>query len=404
MVDNRLLQLEARRIGLDKEPEVTGRIKGYLTNQAVLRLRQIEVLDKDDVEDAAVEQAFQERHGYKGRFDPAIEKGIKASLRRELEKAATRQRDKEFLDGLRAACEVWTDPGLSEALAPDAVPAEPDTVVVRAGGGEVTLGEAVAEFNREWDSKAGRFMSGHDSADMEQFAQGIREKTLDRLVTWLLVEQEAKSRGLLEDPDALAEAARQEDALLVNVLERTILVPLAQPTEEEARDYYAAHPEEFSAATEVLVAEMRFRDPEHAASVHAELAQGASFEHLAVEESDRYIPARERSWIPVQAFPEPVQEAIADLKPGSVSKIVVQGRESTIFKLLDRRGGETLPFEKVAEQARLAEAKGKYVRGRSEYLERLRSGARIKTHKRDLQKLVDDCWKTASGKSPAEKP
>lgn len=390
LVERRLLIQEARRLGLNRHAYVLGDMERFRREQAVIAFRRAEVLERAVVDEAEVEKVFQDNSGH-GDLDEEQARRVRLRIRKGLERQAVRRLTADVERRLREGAVIRVDEAWLAAMPLDGEPADPGYVVAEVDGQKVTAADLVREMRLNPKMRSSMFRHAGGQAEDDGWAQSLKRDAVDHIVICLLVEAEAMDRGF-GDADAVREAvAAHGEDLLVAVMEREIIAPLATPTGEQVERYHAAHRDEFRAGSRIRLARMRFRDQGRARRIREELGQGADFEFLARQESLGPDPG-DGSWLDEAALPAPLREALKGLEPFGVTPVVPVGREFVVAKLRARKGGEPLPLERVEPEVRRVVARLNYERVREEYLAKLMDTADVRVDEEALAGLEKTCW------------
>jgi peptidyl-prolyl cis-trans isomerase SurA len=230
-----------------------------------------------------------------------------------------------------------------------------------------------------------------------------------------------KEQNLLEDQKFFA-ALKQEgmtiDDLRKNV-ERQMLIQRVQQdevgskltiTEEEARQYYQSHQQEFTEAATVTLREILIEVPattqkgqagvnvakddeaaKQAADVRARLASGEDFAKLAAETSA--APSKANGGligpIALNEIAESLQKILQSMKPGDITQPARTARGYQILKLETLKPSAVQPFDSVRD---LVAERVHTERQRQEvrrFLTRLRSQAIIEWKNAELKKAYE---------------
>jgi parvulin-like peptidyl-prolyl isomerase len=229
----------------------------------------------------------------------------------------------------------------------------------------------------------------NDKREIEERRKALKAKTLDRLITYKLIEQEALRRDYTNGSDFVDMVEKRRQTLLVNEFKGKLVYPLAIPTEEELRRYYNEHKDEFKKGYEVWFRHMRFQDRIEAEKILEELKQGADFEFLAAQTLEGARAKRGDVWVRIEVLSPAVRKALGQLKVGEFSDIIADGRQFKIVKLKGRRGGEPIEFCKVVERLKRVVGREKFEKVLSEYLSRLRNTSKIKLYKKAIQEIEE---------------
>lgn len=224
-------------------------------------------------------------------------------------------------------------------------------------------------------------------AELARFQRDIG----DQLVNQLLLQQEAKQRGIEPDRAKVKETVadyerRYKDSeqwranrerLLPGLIERlerqSLLERLEQavrarpaPSEDAVRAYYAAHPERFTEPEQLRLSLIMLKvDPssprvvwekagEEAERLHHRLVKGANFGELARLHSADASAANggDLGYVHRGILPDVIQKQVIDtLKPGTFSAPVVLLEGVAIVRLEARRPAKLRTFEEVRTRA-----------------------------------------------------
>lgn len=177
----------------------------------------------------------------------------------------------------------------------------------------------------------------------------------------------------LKDAGLTLDQLRQnfERTFIKEQVERREVMKNMSLTEEEARQYYKAHPTEFMKAPTVTLREIAITVPtetiggqqtvnvardeaarEKMTAVRERAVKGEDFAALVAEASEAGTKANGGIVGPlvVEELSPAVATAIGKLKPGEVTEVLKLGNGYRVFKLESRTAAEAEPFDKVREQ------------------------------------------------------
>ena len=164
----------------------------------------------------------------------------------------------------------------------------------------------------------------------------------------------ARRQGDLETPAFLAWKERKVVELLLKMLRQQNVSAQIVVSEEEARQFYAGTPKLFSAPAELTVQEILLADQEQAVQVRQRLDAGADLATLvhlsqrpdALEnEGKLHLHSYETT-----AYGELVSRAL-EAEPGQLVGPVATKEGYSVFRLLEKSGGQLQPFEAVKDRA-----------------------------------------------------
>jgi peptidyl-prolyl cis-trans isomerase C len=195
-------------------------------------------------------------------------------------------------------------------------------------------------------------------AALEQIPEGKREalrtKVIDDLIKVKVFADEARKAGLDNDPQVKAQLEETTDDSLARSFVKRYLDTQAQPSEEEAKQYYLDHKEDFVIPEGVLLQQIVVKKKEQAEAVLAALKAGEAFETLAKKESiARSWKDEGRLGWQYKGWLEPAEEEAAfSLEKGKLSEIIKTKAGYEIIKVLDKRDQRQAPFEEARQRIR----------------------------------------------------
>lgn len=292
-----------------------------------------------------------------------------------------------------------------------------DRVAATVDGDVVTLSDLVDRIGPEW----ARVEALPAGAERDRERKELLRRAFDVLVAEKLLSQQAKALQL-EVTDA------QVDAALADIMSRNHLDEagfaraLAEQgldrssfrdqvrreletyqvvnqkvrgrvriSDEDVRNYYQTHPQEFGGEDEVRVRHIFLPLREGASKEEEEkaralgqrvlerLAAGEDFAKVAkaVSKGPSAADGGELGWIRRGSIQKALEEAAFRLKPGEVSGLVRAGPGFHVVEVEERRVGGGRSLEEVTEEIRMRlyeEQVGTY---RQQYIEELKRGAAI---------------------------
>ncbi len=162
-----------------------------------------------------------------------------------------------------------------------------------------------------------------------------------------------------------------------------------------ARAAYEAHPDDFSTgpryrAAHILVKAPRDMAPtvrsvreQKARQIFVRLQKGADFAAVARELSEDAATAGSGGELPVFAgvqLEAPLQQVLAQMRPGEISSVVQSSSGFHIFKLFEVLPSEPLDFDKYREDVKQLIVQRKHQDALAQLLASLRARARIETY------------------------
>lgn len=226
-----------------------------------------------------------------------------------------------------------------------------------------------------------------------------------------------KKENKITTEEQFQAALKQENMTLDDLrksLERQMIVTRVQQNEvmgkiavsdEEAREYYEKHLNEFTAPQSVTLREIFISIPgganatvaddttarEKANSIRERAIAGDSFEKLAADFSDS--PSRANAGLvgplSLDEISNDLKTLLEPMKPGDITEVLHGARGYQIIKLETRSAAEIKPFPQAREEIGNRVFTTKRQAEFQKYLEKLRAEAIIEWKNQDLKKAYD---------------
>lgn len=214
------------------------------------------------------------------------------------------------------------------SIAPDAV--------ARVGDRVLTLGD----FKRYLERNAG--------AELAQVNPEVASAMLDQYVEEIVLSEYANTHGVEVSAEKIAAGVRTDAGVTViekrDEMRRKKLIgelaqELPQPTDDQVREYYEQHPDEFKSGEEVHVRQILVHEESVASEIQQKLRGGASFEELSGQYS--LAPNAKKGgdigYVSRGELPKMFEDEIFALKPGTTSNVIRTDSTFHIFKVDERR-------------------------------------------------------------------
>jgi peptidyl-prolyl cis-trans isomerase C len=224
---------------------------------------------------------------------------------------------------------------------------------------------------------------------MKENLQG-RDYVMQAMIDQILLEGEAKRRGLDRDPEYVAKV----DAYRRNLLNNRLLDAANQGgfevTEREAKEYFDAHPEEFDLLERVNIRHILVTSPAEAQDLLRRIRKGESFEKLAREHSqDNFSKNRGGELGPItrKQHLELVDAAFGIKQPGQVTGPVKTTRGFHLIQLIKRIPAEKDNFVEIRQSLINRLRARRRQEAKKQLLSSVREKAQIKVDKEALEGL-----------------
>ena len=248
------------------------------------------------------------------------------------------------------------------------------------------VGSAVitqADFEREFKN-------------LPQFAQMLfqgsagKERFLDELVKKEMLYQEALKKGLDKDPKYLAKVEDFKKLTLVSMLLEKEIESKGKVTEQDAKNYYEKHKEDFAAVSQIRVSHILVKTEDEANKILDRLRKGEDFAKLAREKSIDTRTAKNGGDLGYiskgQLMPE-IESVAARLRIGEVSEPIKTKAGYEIMKVTDKKMGKPIEFDKVQRVIMQRLAAEQQKEAFDSYVEQLKKSYKVEINKEALSKL-----------------
>ena len=214
-------------------------------------------------------------------------------------------------------------------------------------GGQISLGDYL---NALW--KDLRALSGWGVRDSAEVVDTARELVL----TPALLAEAAQRAGLAETVDGQRRLQEIRTEFLIKQLREEAVIDQSEASQEEARDFYDTNEALFREPAQYIVVEVLVETEVEAAGLLRALAQGATLGTLAQKHTIRSGMKKEDGLLHLGEYERlTLPRLFKAVKAAELDKITgpvpVEGGYS-IFRVLNREGGELSPFFQVEKKAR----------------------------------------------------
>jgi len=393
MIDERLIIQDAYRVELDRSADFIKNIEFFVATQSIIRLRKEVVLDKINISDQDILDYFKEHYEKDGPTPEGMFKKVETRIKKNLRKEKEKELSDNFISELRKQADIWIDSDMINLLDPEKNYTGKKSVVASVNGDMIPLDDFLHDIKQADQKCAGMHHSLKDKKQPEKMQNDLKEKILDSLITYKLIEQEALKRNYANDPLFMNIVEKRKEHLLINEFKAKIIYPLIIPTKIELTRYYEEHIDDFKKGYEVWFKEMVFQTSKDAEKALKELKQGASFEFLAAQVSEKWIPRQKVVWVNADSFSPAIRKELNRLEAGEISEVIDdESRQYKIIKLKGKRGGEPIKFSRVVDRLGKIVEQNNIDKRLSKYLAELRDVSKIKINKKAL-KLIEEKYR-----------
>ena len=392
IIDERLIIQDAYRVELDRSADFIKNIDSYVTTQSVIRLRKEVVLDKINISDQDILDYFKERYEKDGPTPEGMLEKVETRIKKKLRKEKEKELSDSFISELRKQADIWIDSDLINLLDPEKNYTGKKSVVASVNGDMISLDSFLYDMKQASQKWSRMYTLLKDKEQLEKMQNDLKEEILDSLITYKLIEQEALKRNYAKDSLFMNKVKKRKEKLLINEFKAKIIYPLIIPTKNELTQYYEKHIDDFKKGYKVLFKEMVFKTRKDAEKALKELKQGASFNFLAAQVSEKWIPRLKAVWVNADSFSPAIRKELNRLKAGEISEVIADNRQYKIIKLKGKRGGEPIEFSRVVDSLKKIVAQKNFDKMLSKYLAELRDVSTIRINKKAL-KLIEEKYR-----------
>ena len=258
-------------------------------------------------------------------------------------------------------------------------PAKSGPVLADVGNAKIS----VDDFKRQ-QAELPEYARGGFSGD-----KGNRD-FLDYLVIQELFYQEALKKGVDKQPEIQAKIDDMTRKVILDSYLRGEIQKKADVTEADAKAYFDSHPDEFKGQEETRASHILVKTEGEAKSLLARIKKGESFEKLAKKYSQDPGSRNKGGDLGYfrkdQMVPE-FEKAIENAKPGEVVGPVKTQYGYHLIKVVDKRIGPGLEFDKIAGQLRINLARKKQKEIFDARVAELKKAAKITINEKEVAAL-----------------
>ena len=281
----------------------------------------------------------------------------------ELTVQKRQERLQALSDSLVKAYAPVPRPPAIQRLVENGVMADQAEILCAYRGSELTVSDFLAAYER----LTGRSLQTADSAHVADFLHR-------RVLPDLFVSVEIEAVGLAEDERFKETVAVKSEELMLSALRRREVDQYVSVTEEEARDFYDAHPEKFARPENTTIVEILVASDSLAQRLGDELRAGGDAAALAKRHTRREGSLHHDGQMQlndyVQGLFPVLSAAVQDVAVGEVGGPLKTERGYSVFKVLERTR-EQLPYN--AESQRRARAYVRIDKSKRDYVRFVRN-------------------------------
>lgn len=214
--------------------------------------------------------------------------------------------------------------------------------------------------------------------------------TLQALITQKLIDQQAKKEGIKVSDAEITKRMQQSQGAYPNrefaradiELEK-LLKPRIKVTQSDLQKYYSSNQQQFSAPQEVELEQVITANASDANKASQALRKGESIDSVVKKYGVKTGASAKQNgrtgFTPIDQLDFAVSPVVAQMAKGDVSPPIQVSGGYEVVRVVDRRGGEVKPFDKVKSQVRDAYVQQQLSQIAGPYLQKLQAKAKIQS-------------------------
>ena len=214
-------------------------------------------------------------------------------------------------------------------------------------------------------------------------------KFLNEIINKNMLYQEALKKGLDKTPDFQKKLEEFKKLTLVTELFEKEIISKAKVSDQEVKDYYDKHKEEFTPTTQIKASHILLKTEDEAKKVLDRLKKGEKFGDIAKAVSLDPGSAKNGGDLGYfskgQMVPE-FEKAAASLNAGDISLPVKTQFGYHIIKVTDKKKGDVIEFEKIKDMISQRLSGEKQKGAFDQYVAELRKNYKVEINKDALAK------------------
>ena len=204
-----------------------------------------------------------------------------------------------------------------------------------------------------------RYLERNTGTDLAQVNPQVASALLDQWIDEVVLSEYAATHGVEVPAEAIAQAVRNDagstviekrDEMRRQKLIASLNADVPDPGDNEVRDEYDKHPNEFKSGEEVHVRQILVHDENLANDIVSRLKKGEHFEDLSSKYS--LAPNAKKGgdigYVSRGELPKMFEDVIFALKPGQISSVIKTDSSFHVFRVDERRGPGTIDLQTAA--------------------------------------------------------
>ena len=183
----------------------------------------------------------------------------------------------------------------------------------------------------------------------EKQREKYRDKTLDQLIEAKVFADEARKAGLDKDPSTKEALQKAANEILARYFVKKDIDVKSEPSEDEMKNYYSEHKEQFVLPEGVLIQQIVAKNKEDAEAILEELKNGGPFGEMAKKKSivSSWKNEGRLGWLYKGRMDPGMEKAAFDLEKEKLSDIIETKEGYQVIKVLEKSDKRDLTFEEA---------------------------------------------------------
>jgi len=371
LIDEKLIINEAKKMGIDQDPEVKKAIEDFILRESVKKLYDEEIRQKVFVTEKEIKDYYLKK----------IKKGEKLSeedfqkRKNTIEKIIRREKEKkrsdEYLACLRSKAKIKINKELlSSNKTSDKTP------LVEVDGDVLTV---------------------EDFIKMAKDSNLSEDEVINLWIDRKLIDKSALSKHYERNPEFKKVLSFYKDTLLKNMFIKKVIIPQIRISDQDLEEYYKSHQKDFAKPASYYIQQITVKSKKSAEEILDSLKKGADFSWVAKTKSIDALAEKggKVGWVTKAELFEPLKEIIDSMNIGDISPIIEFDSKYIIVKLLDKTDEEIEKFDKVKNLVYNAYFNEQVDKLLNEYVSKLRKKAKIKIYEKQIKLFVKSLEKSS---------
>jgi len=220
----------------------------------------------------------------------------------------------------------------------------------------------------------------------EKKRAALRKAALGNLIETRVFAEEARKRGLHQDPQVKEAVEKVTNEILARYFVRKRIDPEAEPSEEMLKKFYVDNKDQFLVPEGVQLQHILVKDEQKAEEILISLKEGASFEALAEEQSVASSGKKggHLGWLFKGKMDPDLEKVAFSLEKDALSDVVKTKEGYQVVKVLDRRDQQQFSFEEAKPKIK----QRLFWTTKRELVDKYYDGAQVNTHPTEQGVLV----------------